>query len=114
MTQLHCYVPDRIADLFKQKAKKANLSTSKYLALLVKKETAGQWPDNYFDLVGSWQGEPSRGLNRWIRNRESDSSSVPVRYQSVHQLSEWIVSIGRTAFQIPITVRNCRLQHRKS
>jgi len=58
MTQLHCYVPDRIADLFKQKAKKANLSTSKYLALLVKKETAGQWPDNYFDLVGSWQGEP--------------------------------------------------------
>ena len=58
MAQLHCYVPDEIADSFKQKAKKANLSTSKYLALLVKQETAGRWPDNYFDLAGSWQGEP--------------------------------------------------------
>ena len=58
MAQLHCYVPDEIADLFKQKAKEANLSTSKYLALLVKQNTAGQWPDNFFDLAGSWQGEP--------------------------------------------------------
>ena len=58
MAQLHCYVPDKIADLFKQKAEKARLSTSKYLALLVKQETAAQWPDNYFDLAGSWQGEP--------------------------------------------------------
>ena len=58
MAQLHCYVPDEIADLLKQKAKKANLSASKYLAMLVKKETAGQWLDDYFDVVGSWQGEP--------------------------------------------------------
>ena len=58
MSQLHCYVPDEIADLFKKKAKDAGLSTSKYLALLVKQETAGQWPDEYFDLFGSWQGEP--------------------------------------------------------
>jgi hypothetical protein len=58
MAQLHCYVPDQIADQFKQRAKEANLSTSKYLALLVKQETAGQWPDDYFDLAGSWQGEP--------------------------------------------------------
>ncbi len=58
MAQLHCYVPDEIADRFKQKAKKANLSTSKYLALLIKKETAGDWPDDFFDLAGSWQGEP--------------------------------------------------------
>jgi hypothetical protein len=58
MAQLHCYVPDEIADLFKQKAKEARLSTSKYLALLVKQKTAGQWPDDYFDLAGSWQGEP--------------------------------------------------------
>ncbi len=58
MAQLHCYVPDDIADLFRQKAKKARLSTSKYLALLVKKEASGKWPDHYFDLVGSWEGEP--------------------------------------------------------
>lgn len=58
MAQLHCYVPDEIANRFKQKAKEAKLSTSKYLALLVKQNTAGQWPDNFFDLAGSWQGEP--------------------------------------------------------
>ncbi|HKL01841.1 MAG TPA: hypothetical protein VJ943_16435 [Desulfotignum sp.] len=58
MAQLHCYVPDDIADLFKKKAKKARLSTSKYLALLVKMETSEKWPDHYFDLVGSWEGEP--------------------------------------------------------
>ena len=58
MAQLHCYIPDNLAVLFKEKAKKAGLSTSKYLAYLVKKETAGQWPENYFDLAGSWQGTP--------------------------------------------------------
>ncbi len=58
MAQLHCYIPDNLAILFKQKAKEAGLSTSKYLAYLVKKETINDWPENYFDLAGSWQGEP--------------------------------------------------------
>ena len=58
MAQLHCYIPDNVASLFKQKAREAGLSTSKYLALLVNKETSAQWPDNYFDLAGSWLGAP--------------------------------------------------------
>ncbi len=58
MTQLHCYVPDNIADKFQHKAKQANLSTSKYLALLIKQDITEEWPDNYFDLFGSWEGEP--------------------------------------------------------
>ena len=58
MAQLHCYVPDKIADQFVQKAKQAHISTSKYLALLVKKEIGHEWPKNYFDLFGSWEGEP--------------------------------------------------------
>jgi len=58
MAQLHCYIPDNIADKFHQKAKQANLSTSKYLALLIKQEITDEWPDNYFDLFGSWEGEP--------------------------------------------------------
>lgn len=49
MAQLHCYVPDKIADQFLKKAKQAHLSTSKYLALLVKKEIVHEWPKNYFD-----------------------------------------------------------------
>ncbi len=58
MAQLHCYVPDNIAAKFKQKAEQVNLSTSKYLALLIRQEIEEEWPDNYFDIFGSWEGEP--------------------------------------------------------
>ena len=58
MAQLHCYVPDNIADKFQHKAKQAHLSTSKYLAQLIKQEIAQEWPENYFDLFGSWEEEP--------------------------------------------------------
>ena len=57
MAQLHCYVPDTIAEQFQQKAKHAHLSVSKYLANLIKREISSEWPDNYFDLFGSWEGE---------------------------------------------------------
>ncbi|MCF7971386.1 MAG: hypothetical protein K9L22_09525 [Methylococcaceae bacterium] len=58
MTQLHCYVPDDVASKLQEKATQAHLSLSKYLALLVKKEVENQWPDDYFQLFGTWQGEP--------------------------------------------------------
>jgi len=58
MAQLHCYVPDEIAAKFHQKAKHAHLSVSKYLASIIKKEIASKWPDNYFELFGSWEGKP--------------------------------------------------------
>ena len=58
MPQLHCYVPDEIAAQFQQKAEHAHLSVSKYLAKLIKNEIASQWPEGYFDLFGSWEGDP--------------------------------------------------------
>jgi len=58
MARLHCYVPDDIAELFRKKAEQKSLTAAKYLALLVKKEISEKWPDDYFDLVGSWEGEP--------------------------------------------------------
>jgi hypothetical protein len=39
------------------KANQAHLSLSKYLAMLIKKDIDKQWPEGYFDLYGSWQGE---------------------------------------------------------
>ena len=56
MPQLHCYVKEELADKLQEKARHANLSTSKYLALLVEKEVQSQWPEGYFDLFGSWNG----------------------------------------------------------
>lgn len=60
MAQLHCYVPEEIARQAQQRAEQAGLSLSRYLAELVKRDAAqaNGWPDGYFDLFGSWQGEP--------------------------------------------------------
>ena len=60
MSQLHFYVPDEIEAQIRIKAKQANLSLSKYLAELVKRETGAknQWPPGYFELFDAWQGEP--------------------------------------------------------
>jgi len=57
MSQLHCYVADEIAEKLKKKAQEAKLPVSKYLALLVQKEVEQQWPEDYFDCFGAWQGE---------------------------------------------------------
>lgn len=62
MSQLHFYVSDDIERQIRQKAKEAKLPLSKYLAELVKRETAtkDQWPDGYFELFDQWEGEPAK------------------------------------------------------
>ena len=57
MPQLHCYLKQELADQLQEKALQANLSVSKYLALLVEKEVQTQWPEGYFELFGSWKGD---------------------------------------------------------
>lgn len=57
MAQLHCYVPDEIAERLQEKAQAAHLPVSKYLAMLVAKDLENRWPDDYFELFGQWQGE---------------------------------------------------------
>ena len=57
MAQLHCYVPDEVAEKLSQKAKNAHLSVSKYLSMMVKNEICSEWPEGYFDLFGSWEGD---------------------------------------------------------
>lgn len=58
MTQLHCYVPDEIAQQAKLRAEQAGLSLSRYLAELVKRDaqSVAGWPEGYFELFGKWQG----------------------------------------------------------
>ncbi|BCG63965.1 MAG: antitoxin [Methyloprofundus sp.] len=57
MAQLHFYLPDSLADSVRLKAEHAHLSVSKYLAELVKREVTNQWPENYFDNFGQWDGD---------------------------------------------------------
>lgn len=61
MAQLHFYVPDKIEQQLRRKAREADLPLSRYLAELVKREAGQQdeWPEGYFERVfGQWQGEP--------------------------------------------------------
>lgn len=60
MAQLHCYVPEDIARQAQRKASQAGLSLSRYVAELVKRDTgaSANWPEGYFDLFGTWAGEP--------------------------------------------------------
>ncbi|NHZ72763.1 MAG: hypothetical protein GWP17_06740 [Aquificales bacterium] len=60
MPQLHFYVPEPTAKIIKERALESGVSTSKYLAELVRKNLKiHDWPDGFFaDIVGGWQGEP--------------------------------------------------------
>lgn len=59
MAQLHCYVPDPVAERLHEKAEKAGLSVSRYLGELVKRDLSVVWPEGYFEeVIGGWHGEP--------------------------------------------------------
>ena len=58
MPQLHCYIQDSLAKKLQKKADQADLSVSKYLAVLIRRDVQNEWPDGYFELIGSWQGDP--------------------------------------------------------
>ena len=44
MPQLHCYVPETIAQQLQRQAAQLGLSVSAYLAELVKRDVNGGWP----------------------------------------------------------------------
>jgi hypothetical protein len=58
MTQLHCYVPEEIAQQAQRQAEQCGLSISLYLAELVKRDVLAHsgWPAGYFDIFVPIQG----------------------------------------------------------
>lgn len=58
MAQLHCYVPEEIAQQAQQRAAQSGLSLSRYLAELVKRDAgvSAVWPEGYFDLFVPIEG----------------------------------------------------------
>ncbi len=60
MAQLHCYVPEEIAQQAQRRATQSGLSLSRYLAELVKRDAgaSADWPEGYFDIFGKWEGAP--------------------------------------------------------
>lgn len=61
MPQLHFYVPNELADRIRHEAQAAHMSISRYLAELVRREMAPNWPEKFFEeVVGGWQDKPLR------------------------------------------------------
>ena len=59
MPQLHAYVPEEVAARLHSKAQARGLSTSRYLAEIIRRDVGQGWPEGYFDrVVGGWQGPP--------------------------------------------------------
>ena len=73
MPQLHLYVSDEEAEAVKTRAEACGKSLSAYLADLVRREVAGEWPEGFFErIVGGWKGEPlRRGKQGPMEGRES-------------------------------------------
>lgn len=72
MAQLHCYVPDDVAEALRLQAERAGMSMSRYLAELARRDAATHWPDDYFDRVfGTGEVDPIRRLD------EGDFESRP-------------------------------------
>lgn len=51
MAQLHCYLPDEQAESLRQRAERADMSVSRYLAELARKDLESNWPENYFERL---------------------------------------------------------------
>jgi len=52
------YIPDDLAERIQREAQSADMSVSRYLAELVRREMSPDWPEGYFDeVVGGWVGE---------------------------------------------------------
>lgn len=59
MPQLNLYVPDELAERIHRAADAADLSVSRYLAELVRRDVETAWPVGYFEnVIGGWAGEP--------------------------------------------------------
>ena len=73
MPQLHLYVPEAVASLVRQRARRRRQSVSSYLAEIVRREVGSGWPEGFFDdVVGGWAGKPLRrpGQGRLERRAE--------------------------------------------
>jgi hypothetical protein len=61
MPQLHLYVPDKVASVVRERARARGTTVSGYLAELVVRKVASDWPPQFFETVaGGWAGRPLR------------------------------------------------------
>ncbi len=67
MPQLHAYVPARLADRLRARARARGVPVSRHLADLIQRDVGSGWPEGFFaEVVGRWRG---RALRRPAQGR---------------------------------------------
>jgi hypothetical protein len=65
MTQLAVYIEDNLSERLEKAVKTSGKSKSKWIADAIKTALKDQWPEDFFDLAGSWQDD--RGADEIIK-----------------------------------------------
>ena len=59
MPQLHLYLPEEATERVRRRASARGTTISRYLAEVVLREVASDWPEDFFtEVAGKWKGEP--------------------------------------------------------
>lgn len=57
MPQLAIYVDDELSKKLKEALSASGKSKSKWVADLIKTKLEDEWPEGFFELAGSWEGD---------------------------------------------------------
>lgn len=57
MPQLAIYIDDKLSKKLNKAIKVSGKSRSKWVADLIETKLQDEWPEDFFELAGSWEGE---------------------------------------------------------
>ncbi len=57
MTQLAIYIEDQLSERLEKAVKASGKSKSKWISDVIKTVLKDQWPEDFFDLAGSWKDD---------------------------------------------------------
>jgi len=57
MTQLAVYIEDQLSERLEKAVKASGKSKSKWIADAIKSALNDKWPEDFFNLAGSWQDD---------------------------------------------------------
>ncbi len=57
MAQLAIYIDDKLSNKLNKAIRASGQSRSKWVSNLIKSKLEDEWPEGFFELAGSWEGE---------------------------------------------------------
>ena len=57
MAQMDIYIDEQLADRLDKAVRASGKSKSKWVREIIERELRDHWPEDFFDLAGSWQDD---------------------------------------------------------